>query len=230
MTTLYFFGDSWTSENCEVEDLYRRGIYKPTKPIKSIPAILAEITGLNYQNFSLSGSSQEHMLYSLFESDAGAGDHVIFSLTAPSRRFFLDDNGHPQSTQHGDRNSINDYNDSWISSGVINEFYQECLCRKAIPWFFCSFNRSRFDSNKILESRWKRIPDKCWLLDPTTCAVAEWLDPKWFSQFEEYMNSDFYDWLKSDSKMVAELIHPCREHPNMEGRWVIAKIIAEKIL
>lgn len=230
MPVLYFFGDSWTSEKCEVEDLYRRGIYRPEKPIQSVPAIVSEITGLDHRNYSVPGSSQEHMLYRLLESDIKSGDHAIFALTAPSRRFFLDDDATPTSVHHDAVSSINDHNDSWRASCAVNGFYQQCIIKGVTPWFFCLFNRSRFDNNEVLKKNWERVPADRWLLPPTTCAVAEWVDPGWFARFEEYMNSDFYDWLRSDSPEVSRMIHPCQEHPNLEGRWAIARKIAEKIL
>ena len=230
MAILYFFGDSWTSEKCEVEELFQQGRYTPYQTIQSIPAIVSTITGVRYRNLSVSGSSQEHMLYRLFESDISPGDHAIFALSAPSRRFYLDDDSNPKSVQHDFVSAINDHTDSWKSANVVNMFYQECIYRKVIPWFYNLFNRSRFDSNKILENRWNQVPRDRWLINPSSCAVAEWLDPGWFSRYEKYMNSDFYDWLKSGSTVVNDLISPCQEHPNMEGRWLIAKKIAEKIL
>ena len=59
--------------------------------------------------------------------------------------------------------------------------------------------------------------------------MLELFDPEHFGQFEEFVNSDFYDWLKLDNQQVNHFIRPCQHHPNLNGRRKIAEIVAAKL-
>lgn len=225
---LYFFGDSWSSEYCEVERLVKDNKYIPTTPVKSIPGIVSSLTSLPYKNFSVTGSSQIDMLYQLQNSGVNHNDIAIFFLTAPSRRFYLDDLGNTKNLQiDSNKFAINDFNDTWLSSVACFSLYKYCVDRNATPYFINSFNVSWYAD--IQMHLWKEIPDNRWIISKNKCIVSEWFDPAFYGENYEYRNDDFYRWLSSKNMNVQKYIYPCKEHPNMEGRSLIATKIAEHI-
>jgi len=227
MTTLYFFGDSWSSEKCEVERLFSAGQYMTNESIKSYPAMVSDRLNLPYKNFSKSGSSQPHLIQQLLESDIKPGDHAVFSLTAGSRRFYYDDDGKPHNI-FVDKNieAINDYQDCWQSGWVCYTLYQYCQQNSIYCWFLNMFNVSW--SEQVHHPLWNLIPDQNWILPKTQC-VLQVFDPDHFAKFQEYKNSDFYDWLHTNNTQVKQFIRPCNEHPNLLGRRKITEIVSNKL-
>ena len=225
---IYFFGDSWPSEICEVERLYEQGVYVLSTPPRSIPVLVGEMLDTVVINKSVSGSSQMDMFHQLINTDLVPGSDAVFLLTAPSRRFFFADDGTSVNTfVDNNRDAINEYQDSWLCSQVCYMIYNYCKSKNVNAWFVNSFNvpwSLEFDN-----ALWNEIPESCWLLPKTKCIVSELFDPLHFSQYEEFRNSDFYDWLQTENRNVSEFIRPCGEHPNMAGREKIAKFIGDKL-
>ena len=228
MPTLYFFGDSWSSEESEIEVLIQKKKITVNEPVKSYPAIVSELLRLPYKNYSFPGTSQTHVIQQVLKSDISAGDHAIFSLTAPSRRFYFNNVGDSENTLIDEnKNAVNDYQDNWLSSLACYSLYQLCRQKLVNPWFLKTFNVSYLkDSN---DSLWELIPDNVWLVPKTTCIVATEFDPEFFDQFDEYKNIDFHSWLKTDNQQVQQYIRPCRDHPNMLGRKKIAEKVAAEL-
>jgi hypothetical protein len=227
MTTLYFFGDSWSTETGEPEKLAKAGKYIVDAPIKCYPAIVSDLLNIPYKNYSKSGSSQPHLIQQLLDSDISAGDHAIFSLTAPSRRFYYNDEGVEINTFADDNiAAVSDYQDSWQSAWVCYTLYQYCQQHSITCWFISTFNVSW--SKQTHHLLWNQIPDTCWILPKTQC-VLEFFDPEYFSKFEEYINIDFHDWLNTNNPQVNQFIRPCHDHPNLLGRQRIAEIVADKL-
>lgn len=228
MSRLYFFGDSWTSEKCEVEKLIDRNQYQPEMEVKSIPAMIGESLGVTYENFSLPGSSQMYMLDRLIKTDISTNDHAFFFLTAPSRRFYLDSDANKVNTFVDDNKAaVNDFQDAWLSSLVcyaLFKFCQECGAR---AWFVNLFNVAWF--READNALWNAIPDECWILPRDRCVVSELFDPEFFINYQEYKNSDFYDWLKNENQQVHKYVRPCFEHPNLTGRKKIADYVIAKL-
>lgn len=221
--TLYFFGDSWSTEIGEYEEI--------TKSIDTFgyPKMVADSLNLNYKNFSVNGASQPDMLHHLVTSDIKKGDDAIFSLTAPSRRFYYDTKG-VQQNLHGwevlHQESINDYNDVFLSAVNCYTLYHWCHDRGINPWFLSTFNISyHVDYHHNL---WDSIPDSVWILPRTTCVVTQF-DVEWFSKYSDYRNSDWYEWLKTNNHAVKKYIQPCEHHPNITGREFIANLIIKKL-
>ena len=227
MTTLYFFGDSWSTETGEPEKLFKSGRYNINDPIKCYPAVVSDSLNVPYKNYSLNGSSQTHLIQQLIGSDISAGDHAIFSLTACSRRFYYNDKGIGVNT-FVDANvaAINDYQDSWQSAWVCYTLYQYCQQHLITCWFIGMFNVSW--STQTHHPLWNLTPDTCWILPKNQC-VLELFDPEYFSQREEYINTDFQDWLDTNNPQVNQFIRPCENHPNQAGRQKIAGIVAGKL-
>ena len=227
MNTLYFFGDSWSSEACEVEGLAKRSNHFKNEIIQSYPAMVSDLLNMPYKNYSKPGSSQPHMIHQLLTSDIGPGDHAIFSLTAGSRRLYFDEQGVDVNIPV-DKNvdAINEYQDCWQAAWVCYTLYQYCQQHSISCWFMSTFNVSW--SKQTHQPLWNLVHDHCWILPKNHC-VLELFDPEHFGQFEEFVNSDFYDWLKLDNQQVNHFIRPCQHHPNLNGRRKIAEIVAAKL-
>jgi hypothetical protein len=227
MTTLYFFGDSWSTETGEPDKLFKAGKYDIDVPTKCYPALVSELLNVPYKNYSLNGSSQPHLIQQLIGSDISAGDHAIFSLTAPSRRFYYDDQNIGVNTiVDANIAAINDYQDSWQSAWVCYTLYQYCQQHSITCWFISTFNVSWAEHTH--HPLWDLVPDKCWILPKTHC-VLESFDPEYFSKFEKYINIDFQDWMDTNNPQVNQFIRPCKNHPNQAGRQKIADVVADKL-
>lgn len=228
MTALYFFGDSWSSENCEVESLASHRQHFLNDTIKSYPAMVSDLLKMPYKNYSKPGSSQPHMIHQLLSSDISAGDHAVFSFTAGGRRLYFDDRGIDVNIGV-DKNidAVNEYQDCWQAAWVCCTLYQYCQQQEINCWFISTFNVSW--SKQTHHPLWNSVPDRCWILPKNQC-VLQSFDPEHFNQFEEYVNSNFYDWLNTDNSQVKQFIRPCQNHPNLNGRRKIAEIVANKLL
>jgi len=224
--TLHFFGDSWTAEQCELERFVQQG--KFLHPTKSVPALVSEELKLSYINYSRSGSSQSEMIYYLSKAHMKPGDHAVFCLTAPSRRFYLDHDNHCNSSYVDSiKDAINDFHDSWISACTCYMFNSLCINANVKPWFFSTFNVSW--SKDTHNNIWDQIPSNNWIIPKNQCVIATNFDPEWFGRFTEFKNTDFFDWLKTRNEQVKKYIYPCEQHPNMEGRKTIASIICNSL-
>jgi len=216
---LYFFGDSWPAEGGELEAILH-------SKVKSYPAMVGDMLSMPYENHGLSGSSQLDMVSKLIASNATAGDHAIFSLTSPARRFYYNNQGIEKNTAvDTNREQLNDYQDSWLSALSCYTIYNYCSNHKITPWFINTFNISF--KKQWSHPLWKFVPDHVWILPKDTCIVQMLFDPERFAA--KYDDSDFDDWLQSDNQQVQQYIQPCRDHPNLKGREKIASVIAEKI-
>lgn len=214
---IHFFGDSWPAENGEYNDIMM-------KKFDSYPVMVGKLTNCDVKNHALSGSSQEHMILQFLKSDICPGDTAVFSLTAPSRRFLLDDqNNEKHLSVDGNKEGVNDYNDHWISFRTILLLYQMCQSQNITPWFINTFNVCYVEAYD--NGFWSMIPEECWILPKDKCIINMLFDQNFFQRYNEYRNSDFYEWLSTDNEQVKKFIRPCQDHPNLEGR----KIIAEKI-
>lgn len=218
---MYFFGDSWTAEHGEYNIIMNQYF-------DSYPTIVGKLLEQPICNCALPGSSQEHMIIQFLSSDIKDGDHAVFSLTAPSRRMYYDDK---QEIHHPfidiNKSGINDYNDQWRSSIALTLLYHLCMSKNIKPWFICMFNVTCVDDygNQL----WATIPDDCWLLPKNQCAVEKIFDPGYFSKYNSFRNSDFQDWLDTENSQVQRYIRPCFNHPNLEGRKIIAQTVADII-
>ena len=224
---LHFFGDSWTSEKCELEKLIEQG--KLAGPALSVPALVASKLQLPYTNYSLPASSQEEMIYRMKDAKMQPGDHAVFALTAPSRRFYLDSHNKVNRLfVDNNPDAVNDFSDSWKSACACYIFYSTCQSQGVIPWLLSTFNVSWMPETK--NHIWNLIPDQIWIIPKNKCIIATDFDPEWFDKYaKEYRNSDFFDWLETKNEQVNKFIYPCQVHPNQEGRKVIADQIVKAI-
>ena len=216
---LYFFGDSWPAEGGELETMYG-------KKFKSYPAMISDLLDIPYVNHAQWGTSQPDMISKLILSNASTGDHAIFSMTAPSRRFYFDDNGTAENISvDKSAEQVNDYQDSWLSALTCYTILNYCITKQIRAWFINTFNVSYKPTRA--HPLWNMIPDDVWVLPKNTCAVQMLFDPEQFA--DKYDDSDFYNWLQSNNAQVKKYIRPCQDHPNLTGRERIAQTIAEKI-
>jgi hypothetical protein len=217
MTQLYFFGDSWSAEGGEYNDLIR---------IKhdSYPTMIGKMLGVESKNYSQSGTSIEHTLIQMLKSDIKAGDHAVFSLTAPARRmYYLNERYIKHTAVDPNREAMNDTNDQWQAVTSLLLIYLICQQRNIQPWFINTFNISCYNTQH--DHLWDMIPRDCWILGRTTCIVRELFDPVFHSRYELYKNSNFDEWLSHNNQQVQQYIRPCENHPNLQGRILIAEFI-----
>jgi hypothetical protein len=228
MTALYFFGDSWSAEYSELERLVDSKQLILNKPLESYPTMVGRMLGLPIKNLSKPGSSQASLIHQLLKSDISAGDHAIFSLTAPSRRMYFNDQGQPIDVFAADfKEALNDYDDSWHAALACYTLYKLCQEKLINCYFLSTFNVSY--SPDTCHPFWKHIPDSLWLIPKEKCAAQTEFDPEYFNQYKFYKNSDFYDWLSTNNNQVNQCIRPCNEHPNLRGRELIAIKIAQEL-
>lgn len=228
MTTLYFFGDSWSAEHCEIERLVNSKQLVLDQTPQSYPVMVGKIIGLPVKNLSKSGSSQASLIDQLLKSDIAAGDHAVFSLTAPSRRMYFDGHGQPIDIFATDfKEALNDYDDSWQSALTCYTLYKLCQEKSIGCWFLSTFNISY--NPDACHCFWDYIPDSVWLIPKEKCAVQTELDPEYFSQYQFYKNSDFFTWLETNNDRVHQCIRPCEQHPNLYGRELIATKVANEL-
>ncbi len=219
MKTVHFYGDSWTLE------------YDPEKLIKDCvgyPSTIGKLLDVPVINHGVGGNSQMSMVDQFIRSNINPGDHAVFSLTSPSRRFYFNDNGQGiNTTVDKNKESINDYQDSWVSALTCYSLINLCHLKQCQPWFVNLFNVSY--QQEWAHPLWNLIPQEVWLLPPNRCLVQDVFDPEWFSQFEIFRNSDFYDWLNTNNQAVNNYIRPCSHHPNLRGKNAIAEFLANKL-
>lgn len=220
--TLHFFGDSWISDAGELIE------QKLKKSLQTIPQLVGDILQVPVKNYARCGSSQMEMIYELSKHELKPGDQAILALTAPSRKFTLDDNNEVNKRIPGiEKSVINDYNDSWQSACACYMFYKLCTDTKIQPWLFSTFNVSWWP--EVDNTLWHKIPDEVWILPKKTCVLATHFDSLWFGQFEQYRNTDFSNWLTTQNECVKKYIHPGIQHPNQEGRKLIAQMISQRL-
>ena len=218
---MYFFGDSWSAESGEYNSIMKQDF-------DSYPTMIGKLLGQSICNCSLPGSSQEHMIVQFLSSKIKAGDHAVFSLTTPSRRMYYNDNNEIcHLFVDSNKDGINDYNDQWRSSNALTVLYHLCMSKNIKPWFICTFNVTCVEDygNQL----WSTIPDDCWLLPKNQCVIEKIFDPEYFNKYDEFKNSDFQEWLDTENSKVQTYIRPCVNHPNLEGRKIIAQTIANII-
>jgi len=237
MTTLHCFGDSWPDEIGEAEEIYE---VNPElielvdgKPPRSIPKMISDLLGVEYQNHSQSSTSQPEMIQQLVRAPVKAGDHAVFFITSPSRRFYFDEHGNTVNEFCDvNRNALNDYQDSWLSALTCYTLYNYCKSKSVTPWFLSTFNVSYYQTMDM-HPLWDEIPKDRWIVDKHKCIVQEEFDNEFFSSTNdnefEYRNSDWSDWLRTENENVKKYIRPCEDHPNLVGRMAIAKRIAETL-
>ena len=220
--TLYFFGDSWTEQNSELEILF------PKENFLSYPDMVGQLLNIRVKNLAEGGTSQMDMLDKLAKSDIQDGDHALFCLTAPSRRFYVDEHNCSQNSfcDH-DKNKVNDFYDSFLSATVVLAIEQICNSKNITPWFMCAFDTSY--NQQTAHQLWKFVDFGKWLISPATTIVRELFDPIWFKKYKVQKNTDFADWLNEDNQQVKKLIRPCQGHPNIEGRKLIAEFVYKKL-
>jgi hypothetical protein len=225
MTVLHIFGDSWADENSELEELYSRG--KIDSLPQSFARLTAELCGLQYRCHARGGASQADMFLQLQNSKIQSQDVAVFLLTSPSRRTYFDDQG-KQFTMAVDlqKQYVNDHQDSWLAALHCFAMQQFCVANNVTPLFVSTFNVNYVELCPL----WEHIPKHNWILPPSTCMVRELFDLEWFGQYNTYHNNDFYDWLHSQSPGVQKYIRPCKDHPNMAAREVMASVVASAIL
>lgn len=223
---IYCFGDSWTAEYFEDAELQL--FAEQNEVCKSWPTMLSEILQIEIVNKAVPSSSQLSMIHYLTQCKLEPKSHVIFALSAPSRRMSLTSAGEVGHLYH-DKNkfAVNDYEDSWQSALACFLSIKLCEQQDCTPWFLCLFDKS-YDA-MYAHHLWKMIDQNYWILPPDTTIVREVFDPKWFKQWQEQKNSDFLDWLKTNNQFVKTYIRPCVDHPNQTGRQKIAEYIAKKI-
>jgi len=188
--------------------------------------MISDMLDIPYVNHAQSGASQMDMISKLVSSEATSGDHAIFSLTAPSRRFYFNEHGRSTNTSvDRDPEQVNDYQDSWLSALTCYAVYTYCVTKQICPWFINTFNVSY--KSMWAHPMWNLIPDSAWVLPKNTCVVQMLFDPEQFA--DKYNDSDFYDWLQSNNAQVEKYIKPCQDHPNLAGREQIAQAIAKTI-
>jgi len=228
MTTLYFFGDSWSSEYCEIERLVASKRIILDQPLQSYPTMIGTLMQFPVKNLSQPGSSQSSLIEKLLQSDVTSGDHAVFSLTAPSRRMYYNDQGQSINTFTSSiKESLNDYDDSWQSALTCYTLYKLCQEKSVGCWFISTFNISY--NPDFCHSLWDYIPDSAWLIPKDRCVVQTEFDPEFFGRYKDYKNSDFYEWLNTNNNQVHKCIKPCEQHPNLYGRQLIANKIAQEL-
>jgi len=228
--TLYFFGDSWSSEKGELESWHLKNGVTPDEPLRSYPAMVSETLEIPYKNFSIPGSSNLNMIDQLVNSGATKGDHAVFSLTAGSRRFYYDDHGtvvHLGIDQT--KGAVSVYQDSWLSALSCFTLYSYCVKKEIQPWFISTFDI--LYHNRIADHHplWNSIPDSVWIISKDSCSVQKDFDPDWYNVANKNLTADFYNWINSDRESVKKYIRPCNDHPNLEGRKKIAQTITLKL-
>lgn len=223
---LYFFGDSWSAETGELEAWHVKNNIAPGEPLLSYPAMISKFLNIPYRNFSVPGSSQQSMIPQLINSDAKSGDHAIFSLTSPSRRFYYNnDNTMINLSIDGIKESISVYQDSWLSALTCFTLYNYCMQKEIQPWFVSTFDVSYHDRIEKHHALWKHVPDSVWILPKETCLVQTEFDPEWYNKESKNLTANLYNWLNSGRPAVNKYIRPCVDHPNLAGRKKIAKKI-----
>jgi hypothetical protein len=227
---LYFFGDSWSAEAGELESWHLRNNIVPSEPLASYPAMISKLLNIPYKNFSIPGSSQMSIISCLVASGATQGDHAVFSLTSPSRRFYYNDKAdmvHLSIDSTKDATSV--HQDSWLSALACFTIYSYCIQNKIQPWFVNTFDVSyhdRIDNHHLL---WTSIPDSVWILPKDTSLVEQEFDPEWYSNGSANKSANLYNWLNSGRSTIEEYIRPCSDHPNINGRKKIAQKIVSVI-
>ena len=190
--------------------------------------MVEQLLKIKVKNLAEGGTSQMDMIDKLVKSDIQQGDHAVFCLTAPSRRFYVDkDNRAKNSFCDGDKDKVNDFYDSFLSATVVLTIEQICAVKNLTPWFMCAFDTSY--SKQKAHQLWDLVDFKKWLIDPASTIVRELFDPSWFKKYKAQENTDFADWLNEDNQQVKKLIRPCQGHPNLEGRRLIAEFVYNKL-
>lgn len=220
MTTIYFYGDSWT-RGSELE-LF-------PEPQKVYSELIEEFLKIPTKNYSKNGSTQLEMMHQLLHSPIGKNDIAIFSLTSPSRRFFYGPDPRNQESPKifydGSLQTINDYNDVWMAGLAVYTLYTWCLQHSIKAYFFNLFTTSY--NTEFHHLIWDSIPDDIWILPKDTCATREWYDPTWYKQWDTLRNNNYSAWLGTNNKQVQKYIRPCQNHPNPEGHKMIAQMVGE---
>ena len=219
MTTLYFFGDSWPAEG-------------PMPGVKeelvSYPSLVGQELNLPVSNHSVLGTSQSDMIQQLLNSGIQANDVAVFSVTAYSRQFYYDENGNKINVSKPEDmamlKTVNDYNGVWQSAQNCYLLYSICRQWNITPCFLNTFNNCYL--KHYHHKLWDLIPDDVWILPKDKCVVQEF-DPVYFGQYDEYRNSDYRDWLKTNNAQVQYYIRPHEAHPHVNGRKKIAEIISK---
>jgi hypothetical protein len=224
---IHFFGDSWVAENGEIEFILRKQ-NKSIDHCKSFPTMVGERLNCEIVNYGESGSCQMSMLYKLQSANLNNDDIAIFCLTAPARRFYFDFKNEVHNMFiDTNKEYTNDNQDTWISAVTLFAIKSYCDIKNVKSYFVCMFNKSYFKNTKI--NLWQDIKNFNWILPPETCVVRELFDPKWFTQYKEYANSDYVEWLQTENQNVNKYIRPCIDHPNLEGRGAIAELIVQTL-
>lgn len=219
MASLHFYGDSWTLEH-DVENKIH--------PCVGYPSLVGKTLDIPWHNHAVGGNSQMAMIDQFVGTQIEPGDHAVFSMSAPSRRFYFNEKGWPINVPVDlNRDAINDFQDSWLSAMTCLALINLCQLRKCHVWFINLFNVSY--QEEWAHALWQSIPLSVWLLPPDTCLVQKIFDSEWFDQFEIFRQSDFNTWLNTDNSQVQKYIRPCNSHPNHEGRNAIALTIANKL-
>jgi hypothetical protein len=125
------------------------------------------------------------------------------------------------------KEAVNDYSDGWHAARNLALLYLLCEQKQIKPWFLNLFNVCYMDEYKNSLSDF--VPPEHWIIPKDQCLVQTVFDPDWFGQYQHYRNSDFYDWLQTNNECVQKYIRPCKEHPNFEGRKIIADVITASI-
>ena len=230
MTILHFFGDSWPTENGEYESIARRTVTpEEFAKIESYPKMVSRALNIPYKNHSVQGSGIAHMIPQLLDSGITSGDHAIFSLSTPSRSFYYNSAGtviHQYAYEQLDQETVNDFNESWLSAWACYTLYKICQDQNINVWFMAVFDVPyQPDYHHKL---WNQIPSDCWILPKDQCVVSLF-DPEYFSQWATWRNSNFHEWLKNNNTQVKTYIRPCQDHPNPLGKRLIADIIINKL-
>ena len=237
--TLHFFGDSWPDEGGEIDEIYKRT--KDKKLLidddipKSYPRMVSELLSMPYTNYAVSSTSQPDMIRQLMSNHKlHKGDHAIFSLTSPSRRFYYDDNNnHINEFCDSNVHTMNDSHDSYLSALTCYSLYNYCIQHEVTPWFINTFNVSYYTTGNMQHALWDEIPAINWIIPRDKCAVQILFDTDYFSTNSdeefEYRNSDWTDWLNTNNNNVKKYIRPCISHPNLKGRMLIALEIFKRL-
>lgn len=219
MTTLYFFGDSWSAEG---------PLEGRKEVIPSYASLVGQCLDLPVSNHSLSGSSQPDMIQQLLHSGIQPNDVAIFSLTAQFRQFYYDQNGNKINLSMPEEmamlDTVNDYNGVWQSAQTCYTLYSICQQWNIHCCFLNTFNVCYLKSYH--HKLWELIPDDLWILPKDQCVVQQF-DSVYFGQYEEFRNSDFNDWINSNNSQVQYYIRPYFNHPHINGRTKIAEIISD---
>ena len=196
--------------------------------ILSYPTVVGQIVNLPIKNYSQNGSSQPDMIQKLLNADINDGDIAIFSMTAQSRQFYYNDSGKPINVATAEEMSllptVNDYNGVWQSAQTCFVLYNICQQKNVIPCFLNTFNISYH--KEYHHKLWELLPDDVWIMPKDHCVIEEF-DTEYFGKFDEYRNSDFWEWLQTNNKQVQYYIRPYANHPHVNGRKKIAEIISD---